>query len=136
MRGFVMSALATAARCFWPPGDLVGIFLQQRSQAQILRYRQQARGHLVVALPGQHQRQQDVVLYRERVQQVKLLKHKAEIVAPEGRNVALLYPAKLLAVEHDRAAGRLVQRRKKIQKRRFARAGLAHYGDVLALIER
>ena len=45
------------------------------------------------------------------------------------------YPAKLLAVEHDRAAGRLVQRRKKIQKRRFARAGLAHYGDVLALID-
>lgn len=75
------------------------------------------------------------ILYRERVQQVKLLKHKAEIVAPEGRNVALLYLAKLLAVEHDRAAGRLVQRRKKIQKRRFARAGLAHYGDVLALID-
>ena len=56
------------------------------------------------------------------------------MVAAEGGERLLLLRGKILSVEQDRALRRLVQRGKDVQKRRLARAGFAHDGNVFALL--
>ena len=90
--------------------------------------------HLVVGLARKHQRQEDVILDSEVVQQVELLKNEAEIVASELCYLGFPDACKLLAVEQHRAARCFVESRKDIQQGGLAGAGLAHDGDVLALI--
>ena len=46
--------------------------------------------HLLISLPRQHQREQDVVLNGEGVQEVEILEHEPQVVPAEGGDVTLL----------------------------------------------
>ena len=131
MRGFVMSdggALLLAA------GDLVGVFFQKLADAERFRNIDEAGAHFIVALAREDEREIDVILKRERVEQVELLKHEPEMIAAERGGLALADLGKVPPVEQHRAGGGLVERGENVQKRRFAAAALAHDGDILALV--
>ena len=119
-----------------PAGHLVGVLLQQLRDAQLLRQRAQAVAHLGVRLPRQHQRQGDVVLQRECVQQVELLKHEAQMIPAERGGVRLLHGGQIAPVQPHRPGGGGIQRRQYVQQRGLAAAGLAHDGHIFALLHR
>ena len=73
--------------------------------------------HLRIALFGQHEGQIDVILQRKGVQEVKLLKHKAEVVPAEGGDVSVSDLRKVPALQNDGPGGGPVQSRKNIEKR-------------------
>lgn len=104
-----MSARAAAARCFCPPGDLVGVFVQQLRDAERLRDRLQTRFQLRCRRAAEHEREQDVVPQRERVEEIKLLEHEAEILPAEGGERVFLHAVEPLALQLHRAAGGLVE---------------------------
>ena len=115
-------------------GDLVRVLGQQFVDAQLARQRLDEQRHVVGGHALEHQRKVDVVAHAEGVQQIELLKHKAEIVAAEGGQLLFRDVGQLAVAQPDLAAGGLVQRRQYVEKRRLARAALAHDGDVLALL--
>ena len=80
----------------------------------------QAPLHLVVGEARQHQRQVDVVLHGEGVQQVELLKYEAQLVAAEGGDLALPDLVQILAVQADAAGGGPVQRGEDVEQRGLA----------------
>lgn len=65
---------------FLTAGYLIGKFLQQFCNAQLLRNGCEPALHLRIRRSGQHQRQIDVVLQGKGVQQVEVLEHKAQVV--------------------------------------------------------
>ena len=94
-----------------PAGDLVGVFVQNLRDAERPRRLHQPRLHFGDAFPAQHQRQQDVVLQREGVQQVELLKHEAQVLPAEGGQLVFLHRVQPLALQLHVTAGGLIQRR-------------------------
>ena len=117
-------------------GHLVGVLFQQVRDAQLVRQRTQAVTHLAVRTARQHQRQIDVVLQREGIQQVELLKHEAQMVTAEGGGIRLLHGGQVTSVQTHRAGGRGIQRRQNVQQRGLAGAGFAHDGHIFALLHR
>ena len=117
-----------------PAGDLIGVLRKQLVDPQTLRQRQKALLHLAPALPREDERQADVVLERKGIKEVELLKHETEVVAAEGRHVALAHPGEILSVEQHAPRRRAVERGEDVQQRRLAAARFAHDGDVLALL--
>ena len=115
-------------------GDLVGVLFQKLADAERFRNIDEAGAHLIVALAREDEREIDVILKRERVEQVELLKHEPEMVAAERGGLAFADLGKVPPVEQHRAGGGLVKRGENVQKRRFAAAALAHDGDILALV--
>ena len=73
------------------------------------------------------QRQEDVVLEGEGVQEVKILEHKAQIFPPEGGQAALGDGGEVFAVQKDLAGGGPVQRCQDVQQGGFAGAGFTHH---------
>ena len=116
--------------------DLIGVFLQDVLDAELCGNRIERAAHLVVLLAREHQRQEDIVLNRKGVEQIKILKHEAQIVTAEGGYLLLLYLDDVASVEQDLSGARLIERSEDIQKRRLAAAALAHDGDVFALLNR
>ena len=102
----------------------------------MMRFRNidEAGAHLIVALAREDEREIDVILERERVEQVELLKHEPEMIAAERGGLAFADLGKVPPVEQHRAGGGLVERGENVQERRFAAAALAHDGDILALV--
>ena len=90
--------------------------------------------HLLVALAGEHQRQIDVVLQIEGVQQVELLKYKAQIVPAKGGHFLFLDAGQGPILQTDRAGGGLVQSGENVQQGGLAGAGLAHNGYIFSLL--
>ena len=115
-------------------GHLIGVLFQQLLNAQLTGQRHQRPVHLRVFLPGQHQRQIDVVLQREGVQQVEILKHKAQMIPAEGGHVGLLHLADVPALQQHLTGGGLIQRRQNVQQRGLAGAGFTHDGHIFALL--
>ena len=95
-------------------GDLVRVLFQDLRNAELCRERLKALRHLSVGLPCQHQRKINVVLQRKGVEQVELLKHKAELVAAKSGDVLLRQRGNICPVKKHRAARRPVQRREQI----------------------
>ena len=87
-------------------------------------------------LAREHERQEDVVLQRERVEQVEILKHEAEVLPAERGDLLLADARERAAVQPDLALRRAVERRQNVEQRRLAGAGLAHDRDVLAALHR
>ena len=115
-------------------GDLVGVLFQKLADAERFRNIDEAGAHLIVALAREDEREIDVILERERVEQVELLKHEPEMIAAERGGLAFADLGKVPPVEQHRAGGGLVERGENVQERRFAAAALAHDGDILALV--
>src|SRR5699024_9835013 len=90
-------------------GDLVGELLQQVPNAQPVGNGVDALFHLVIRFARQHQGQKDVVLQREGVQQVEVLKHKAQVVPAKGGNLLLVQGDDVAHVQKHLAAGGLIQ---------------------------
>ena len=114
-------------------GDLIRIFFQQLRDAELRRDGLEPCAKLALRHAREHERQIDVVLDREGVEQVELLKDEAEIVAAEGGAVGLADGREVFAVEQHLAGGRLVEPGEDIQERGLAGAGFAHDGDVFAV---
>ena len=70
-------------------GELIRELLQQLCDAELPGDGREARGHLRIRLACEHERQEDIVLHGKRVEQVKLLKHEAELRAAERRDLPL-----------------------------------------------
>ena len=89
--------------------------------------------HFRVLLPRQHQRQIDIILQREGVQQVEILKHEAQMVPAEGRHVGFLYPGQIPALQQHLSGGGPVQRRQDVQKGGLSGTGFPHDRNIFAL---
>ncbi len=90
-------------------GQLAGIVGQAVAEADL---RQAFLGPLEgVVAPGELQRHGDVLQRRHGRDQVEVLEHHADPVAPEARQRVLAHPGELDAVDGDGAAGRALQAR-------------------------
>lgn len=87
-----------------------------------------------MALVREHKRKKDIVPQAERIQQVEILEHEAQMLTPELGHFAVLDFGDIPARKTHRAAGGLVQRGKDVQQSGFSAAALAHDGDVFALL--
>ena len=92
--------------------------------------------HLLIGHAGEHQRQINVVLQGEVVQQVEVLKDEPEVFPPESRQPGFRNGGKVLAVQQDLPGSGLVQCGQQIQQRGFAGAAFAHDGHVFARLYR
>ena len=63
--------------------------MQDVLNAQRLSQGQQGLLHLLHTFSRQNQGQEDIVLYRKGIQQVKLLEYKAQVVPAEGGQIPL-----------------------------------------------
>ena len=77
--------------------------------ASFFRQRNQAAGHIPVVHSGQNQRQVDVIPQGKGIQQVKILKDKAQIFPSEIRQVPLPDFADVLPLQQHLSPGGLVQ---------------------------
>jgi hypothetical protein len=76
--------------------------------------------------PGEAERQRDILPHGQGRQEVESLEHEADPLASQPRERHLTKPAKVLAVEDDRAGGQPIQPGGKVQQRALARPGRAH----------
>ena len=88
--------------------------------------------HLAQGGLHQHERKQNVVLDRKRIQQVEVLKDEAKMLSAKLGQVAIRNRRKAHAVEQHISRGGLIQRGKDVQQRGFTAAAGAHDGDKLA----
>lgn len=68
-------------------GNLIGIFLQDLCNAKSLCNRPDLLLHFTVILPCQHQWKINIVSEAERIQKVKILEYKSQIISPESGNL-------------------------------------------------
>ena len=79
MRGLCDERAGNGGALLLAAGDLVGVLFQKLADAERFRNIDEAGAHLIVALAREDEREIDVILERERVEQVELLKHEPEI---------------------------------------------------------
>ncbi len=91
-------------------GKLIGELLQQRRETELRGERLEPAAHLRIRRAGEHQRQEDVVLHGEGVQQIEVLKHEAELLAPERGEIPLADGRKAVPLQNDLTGGRPVER--------------------------
>ena len=70
--------------------------------------------HLRILLARKHQRQIDIVLQRKGVQQVEILKDKAEMIPAESGHLRLPYRADIPALQQHLPRGGAIQRRQNV----------------------
>ena len=104
-----MIARATAAALLLAAGNFIRVLFQQFRNAEPSRDGFEPHGEFLLRNARQYERQIDIVLDRERVEQIEFLKYEAQMVAAEGRTVGFFDRGKILAVQQDRAGGRLVK---------------------------
>src|SRR5206468_9282604 len=80
------------------------------------------------------QRQLHVVERRGPRQQVEALKHEADFLVADGRELILRHARDVLAVEEIQSGGRLVEAPDDVHERRLPRAGRTRYGHELAVL--
>ena len=81
------------------------------------------------------QRQLNVLIHIEFVDQVEALEHKADVALAELGALLLLQAADFGAEEFIGTAGGIVQQAEDVQQRGLAAAGRAHDGDELAVLD-
>ena len=128
--GRVIRARAIATRCCWPPDSSAGRWSRRSVEAD-------ARDQGVdlarpAALAGDGQREHDVLLRRQRRQQVERLEHEADVLAPQARQLAVLHVRDVHAGDRDGARAGRVEAGEQVHQRRLARARRAHDGGELA----
>ena len=95
-------------------GDFVGVFFKKSGDTKAGGQIFEASVHLRVFHTGQHQRQIDVVLQGEGVQQVEVLKHKAQVIPAEAGELLVLQLGQLLPVQNHFTGCWTIQRRQNI----------------------
>ena len=129
--GRVMRARATATRCCWPPESSAGRCVRRSCRPTAsMTVRRQASSALAA---GERERQDDVLVGGQRGEQVEALEDEADLVAAQLRELLLLEPGDLDAVDADPAAGGLVEAGEDVHERALAGAGRAHDGREPAL---
>ena len=73
-----------------PAGYLIRVLSQDIRDLQLFGDRGQAPAHFGIGLAGQNQRQKNVILHREGIEQVKILEHKAQMLPPESGQLLVL----------------------------------------------
>ena len=101
-------------------GDLIRVLFQQFADSQILRQRGQAGNHLFVWCFLQNQRKKDIVLQRQRVQQIEILEYETEMIPAETGHLFLRDLGDIPAVQQNLTACRPVQRSEDIQQGGFS----------------
>ena len=89
--------------------------------------------HLRVIFSCQDQGKEDVVPETEGVQQVEVLKHKAQVVPAEGGKFLFPNSGQLPSRQQHRPGGGFIQCSQDIQQSGLAGAGLAHDRHIFAL---
>ena len=84
-------------------------------------------------LPGDRERQHDVLLRREDRQQVEELEHEADVAPAQERQLAVAHRRDLAVLDDDVPGGRTVKPGQDVHKRRLAGAGRPHDSRELAL---
>ena len=128
--GRVISARAIATRCCWPPESSAGRWSRRSVEADARDQRVDRRP--AGACAGDRQRQHDVLLRRQRRQQVERLEDEADVLAAQARELAVVHARDVLAGDVDRARAGRVEAGEQVHQRRLARARRAHDGGELA----
>ena len=95
-------------------------------------------GHLVPVVDAEaliDQRQLDILLHGERLNEVVLLEDESDLLVADARELGIAQLAHIRSVEQILAVGRDVQTAEHVHHRRFARAGLTDDGDELAPVD-
>ena len=118
--GRLTSARAQATRCCWPPESSPGRWSSRsRSPTVSMTWSNQSPVRLAA---GDGERQEDVLLGRQRRDEVEGLEDEADVVAPGPGEVLLAQGGQLGVAEEDPAAGHRVQAGGAVHERRLARA--------------
>ena len=80
---------------FLPAGYLIRVFFQQGVYPKHLGKREQTALDLFWRPSGKHQRQRDIIIQGKGIQQVEILKYKAEVFPPESGQLTVRDRAKL-----------------------------------------
>ena len=128
--GRVIRARAIATRCCWPPDSCGGPVAAALGEADAGDQRVDLVGRRPLA--GDREREQDVLLRRQRREQVERLEHEADVRAAQSREVAVLHARDVLAGDPDGARGGRVEAGEQVHERRLAGARRAHDGRELA----
>ena len=91
-------------------GHFVRVFLQNLRDGQLCRQRLQPPFHFPVIDSRQHQRQIDIVLQGQRIQQIKILKDESQMLPAERADVSVPDLRQILSSQKNLAAGGLIQR--------------------------
>ena len=128
--GLAISARAIATRCCWPPDSSAGLW--PRRSVRPTRSMQRVDLGTGRLHPGDRERQRDVLLRRQRRQQVERLEHEPDVLAAQARERAVGHRGDLLAADPDRPGRRPVEPGEQVHERGLAGAGRAHDGRELA----
>ena len=127
------------ARCcgalFLAARDLVGILLQDLSNAQPRRDFVDHGRYLARRFLLNRERERDILAHGEGVEQIRVLKYKAELVAAEFCELSPAHFRDVAPSDANRPRGRGIDRRDAIEQRRFARPRRAHDGDELSCVD-
>ena len=131
--GSFASARAIAARCCWPPDSAAGS-LSAWSAMSRRESSARARGAALAAREGRAEvhRQHHVLGDGERGQQLEELEHDADAAPAPRRERVLRQRVQRLAVDDDRALGRLLDAGEQVDQRRLAAARRSDDGDAFA----
>src|SRR5690606_14169113 len=113
-------------------GDLEGAPVEQVADAEALGDLLQAAVHLGELDLVEHQRQQDVLAHRERVEQVELLEHEAELAAAEERQLGGAHAGGVDAADAHAPGGGRVDGGQQVEERALTAARGAHDAQELA----
>ena len=124
------SARATATRCCWPPDSSDGRWLVR--SASPTRSTTASYQSCVDLAAGELQRQEDVLLGRQRRQQVERLEDEADVRAAQLGELRVVHLRDVLAGDVDAAGGRLVEPGQDVHQRGLAGPRGAHDRGELA----
>jgi hypothetical protein len=117
-------------------GHLLGVVAQPVPDANAVRHALDAR----LRVPGPHAAEQagqgDVVREAERRQQVEELKHEADALPSQSRQLIVGQRGEIVSFECDAASRRTIHRAAQVQERRFAAARGSHESDEIASLDR
>ena len=93
---------------------LIRVLFQQINYTKHICDRCKSLAHVLIIHTCKHQREIDIVFKRKRVQQIKILKDKTEMISAKRRKLLIGQPCNVLAVQQYAACGRSVARRQDI----------------------
>ena len=124
MSGRETRARAPATRCCWPPESSEGRWPSRSRRSHGVDDRVEPFGVDVGARDVE--RQGDVLLGRERRDQVERLEHEADPVAPQLRQELVVQQRQVHVADEDPAVGRRIEPGEDVQQRGLPRSRRAH----------
>lgn len=139
--GFIRQHDVGSGCCGPGKGDTLLFATRQLRRVMLAAVRQADRVKLLggaferVGVPGQFQRSGDVLKCRHRWNQVEGLKHHAEMITPQPRQLILVHIGKIMAKRHDLPGTGPFKPAHQHQKRRFAGTRGANKAERFAFLD-